>query len=136
MMHNNEPYHVAVDVRGNRVVTSIEGQEVDSWTDDSIKAGGVGFFSDVGESARLYWMRVSKNQDWLGRVCAYLSSGSGSNTADLWRDQMPHAPSQPADPAPPPTMDIAAADETEEFSQISPERAGILKYGRTELCRS
>jgi hypothetical protein len=138
MMHNNEPYHVAVDVKGNRVVTSIEGQEVDSWTDDSLKAGGVGFFSEVGESARLYWMRVSRNQDWLGRVCAYLSSGSGSNTADLWREEMPHGPPQPSEPAPPPAAEVAwvTAEETGEFSEISPQRARILKYGRTELCRS
>jgi len=138
MMHNNEPYHVAVDVKGNKVVTSVEGQEVDSWTDDAIKVGGVGFFSEVGESARLYWMRVSKNQDWLGRVCAYLSSGSRSDTADLWREEVPHAPAQPSQPAPLPATDmtLAAAEETEEFSHISPQRAGISKYGRTELCRS
>jgi hypothetical protein len=138
MMHNNEPYHIAVDVKGNRVSTSVEGQEVDSWTDDAIKVGGVGFFSEVGESARLYWMRVSKNQDWLGRVCAYLSSGSRSDTADLWREEVPHAPAQPSTPAPPPATDVtlAAAEETEEFSHFSPQRAGISKYGRTELCRS
>ena len=138
MMHNNEPYHVAVDVKGNRVSTSVEGQEVDSWTDDAIKVGGVGFFSEVGESARLYWMRVSKNQDWLGRVCAYLSSGSRSDTADLWREEAPHAPSQPSQPAPPPATEVtlAAAEEIEEFSHTSPQRARISKYGRTELCRS
>ena len=138
MVHNNEPYHIAVDVKGNKVITSIEGQEVDSWTDDAIKVGGIGFFSEVGESARLYWMRVSKNQDWLGRVCAYLSSGSRNDTADLWREETPHAPSQPSQPALPPTTDVtlAAAEETEEFSHISPQRARISKYGRTELCRS
>ena len=137
MMHNNEPYHVAVDVKGNHVVTSIEGQEVDSWTDDSLKAGGVGFFSELGESARLYWMRVSKNQDWLGRVCAYLSSGSDRDTADLWREEPPHAP-PPFTPAPPPTTDVAmaAAEDAGEFSEMSPQRARISKYGRTELCRS
>jgi hypothetical protein len=138
MIHNNEPYHVAVDVKGNRVVTSIEGQEVDSWSDDAIKVGGVGFFSEVGESARLYWMRVSKNQDWLGRVCAYLSSGSGSDTADLWRGDFPQAPAQPSQPLPPPVTDVtlAAAEETEEFSHIGPQGPRILKYGRTQLCRS
>jgi hypothetical protein len=137
MMHNNEPYHVSVDVKGNRVVTSIEGQEVDSWTDDALKVGGIGFFSEVGESARLYWMRVSKNQDWLGRVCAYLSSGSGTNTADLWRDEISHRPAQP-EPALPPSVDVtlAAAEETEDFSRVGPQRASILKIGRTELCRS
>jgi len=138
MMHNNEPYHVAVDVKGNRVVTSIEGQEVDSWTDDTLKVGGIGFFSEVGESARLYWMRVSKNQDWLGRVCAYLSNGSGTDSAELWRNEIPRAPAQPSQPAPPTAVDVtlAAAEETEEFSHIGPQRARILKYGRTELCRS
>jgi hypothetical protein len=138
MMHNNEPYHVAVDVKGNHVVTSIEGQEVDSWTDDLLKVGGVGFFSEVGESARLYWMRVSKNQDWLGRVCAYVASGSGSDTADLWREEIPRAPWQPSTPAPPPARDVAmaAAEDIEEFSEVSPQRARISKYGRTELCRS
>jgi hypothetical protein len=138
MMHNHEPYHVTVDVKGNRVVTSIEGQEVDSWTDEALKVGGIGFFSEVGESARLYWMRVSKNQDWLGRVCAYLSSGTGTDSAELWRDEAPHAPAQPSQPAPPPAADVtlAAAEETEEFSHIAPQRARTLKYGRTELCRS
>jgi hypothetical protein len=138
MMHNNEPYHVAVNVKGNRVVTSIEGQEVDSFTADSLKVGGVGFFSEAGESARLYWMKVSRNQDWLGRVCAYLSSGSGSNSADLWREEFPYAPTQPSQPALPPAADVtlAAAEETEEFSHIGPQRARILRDGRTEPCRS
>jgi hypothetical protein len=143
MIHNNEAYHVAVEVKGNRVVTSIEGQEVDSWTADSLKTGGVGFFSEVGESARLYWMRVSRNQDWLGRVCAYLSSGSGNQTADLWRDEIPQSPAPPATPPPAPASEVAmaAAEEAEEFAQTGSARARILKYrisnyGRTELCRS
>ena len=136
MVHNHEPYHVAVDVKGNRVVTSIEGQEVDAFTDDSLKSGGVGFFSDVGESARLYWIRVTKNQDWLGRVCAYLSGGSATDTAELWRD-IPGMPSQPSQPSMPSGADaVLAAAETEEFSSTSPLRGRILKYGRTELCRS
>jgi len=136
MVHNNEPYHIAVDVNGNKVVTSVEGQEVDSWTADAIKVGGIGFFSEMGESAKLYWLRLSKNQDWLGRVCAYLSSGSRNETADLWRDEIPQAPAQPSQPAPPPATDLTVAEETEEYSHISPQRARISKYGRTEICRS
>jgi len=134
MFHNNEPFHVAVDVKGNRVVTSIEGQEVDSWTDDRLKTGGVGFFSDVGESARLYWVRVTKNQDWLGHVCAYLS-GSENNTAELWRGEIPSGPEQPKQPGLPANADVTLA-EAEDFSAMGPEGARILKYGRTEPCRS
>jgi len=133
MVHNHEPYHVEVEVKGNRVVTSIEGQEVDSWTDDALKVGGVGFFSEAGESARLYWIRVTKNQDWLGRVCAYLSGGPDSNIAESRPGEMPAVPP----PAPPSAVDVTlAAAETEEFSHQGPSRARTLKYGRTELCRS
>jgi len=136
MVHNDTPYHVAVDVRGNRVVTSIEGQEVDSWTDDTLKVGGVGFFSDVGESARLYWMRITKNQDWLGRVCAYLSGSSSTSTADLWREG-PAAPQPPAPSAPPQRADVLlAATGTGEFEYADPQRARTLKDGRTRTCRS
>ena len=87
MVHNDTPYHVAVEVKGNRVITSIEGQEVDRWIDDTLASGGVGFFSETGERARLYWMKLAANDDFLGRICAYLSSGSdqGSETTAEWR---------------------------------------------------
>jgi hypothetical protein len=87
MVHDNTPYHVAVEVKGNRVITSIEGQEVDRWTDDTLASGGVGFFSEPGERARLYWMKLVTNDDLLGRICAYLSGGSeeGSDTTARWR---------------------------------------------------
>jgi hypothetical protein len=79
MVHNNTPYHVAVTVAGNHIITSIEGQEVDRWIEDQIPSGGVGFYSDAGERARLYWMKVSKNEDFLGKVCAYLSGSSDAS---------------------------------------------------------
>jgi len=87
MVHNDTAYHVAVEVRGNRVITSIEGQEVDRWTDDTLAHGGVGFFSEPGERARLYWMKLAANDDLLGRICAYLSGGweEGSGTTAHWR---------------------------------------------------
>jgi hypothetical protein len=81
MVHNDTPYHVAVSVEGNRIITSIEGQEVDRWIEDRIPTGGVGFYSDAGERARLYWMKVSKNEDFLGKVCAYLSGATDASRA-------------------------------------------------------
>jgi hypothetical protein len=42
----------------------------------------VGFFADAGEKARLYWMRVSKNEDFIGRICAYITGNT--TTAELW----------------------------------------------------
>jgi hypothetical protein len=60
---------------------------VDRWTDDTLESGGVGFFSEPGERARLYWMKLAANDDLLGRICAYLSGGSeeGSETTAQWR---------------------------------------------------
>ena len=95
MIHNNTPYHVAVDVRGNHIVTSIEGQEVDTWIDDTLSKGGVGFFAEAGERSRLYWVKVSRNQDFLGRICAILAGDTtGTQAAELWRwrNPLPHAP--------------------------------------------
>jgi hypothetical protein len=78
MIHEHTPYHVEVDVTGDRVTTSIEGEQVDSFVDSTLARGGVGFFSDAGEQARLYWIKVSRNEDWLGRVCAFLSGGNAT----------------------------------------------------------
>ena len=98
MVHNNRPYHVAVEVHGNRVRTSIEGQEIDSWTDDALMAsGGVGFFTDAGARARLYWMKVFKNDDLLGRICAALN-GDAADTAEVWGPGIPDGPHGPAAP--------------------------------------
>ena len=72
MMHNNQPYRVSVDVKGNRFLTSIEGQVVDSWSDDRLKSGGVGFFAEGSEKARVYWLKVTKNSDFLGKLCSIL----------------------------------------------------------------
>jgi hypothetical protein len=83
MVHNNTPYHIGVSVQGRHIITSIEGQEVDRWADDTLATGGVGFFSDPGERARLYWMKVTKNADFLGRICAYISGSPAPGAAPV-----------------------------------------------------
>jgi hypothetical protein len=76
IVSNNIPYRVRADVRGNSFKASVEGQLVDTWSDDRLRAGGVGFFSEEGEKARVYWVRVAHNTDLLGRICALLSGTS------------------------------------------------------------
>ena len=88
----------AVDVRGNRFVTSINGEEVDSFIDSTRIAGGVGFFSDAGERARLYWMKVSRNDDWLGHVCAMLAEGPARSAAELRTPEIPGSAPTPGLP--------------------------------------
>jgi hypothetical protein len=135
MVHNNQPYHVAVDVRGNRFTASIEGEPIETWTDDTLAQGGVGFFSDAGEKARLYWMKLSRNQDWLGRFCAYLSDDGRSHQqiAELWGPEIPRDIPQPVHPQMP--QMAVVADEGSGRGE-SPSRLKIGKHWRNEKWNS
>ena len=124
VIHEHTAYHVAVNVHGDRITTSIEGEEVDSFVDNTLARGGVGFFADAGEQARLYWIKVSKNEDWLGRVCAFLGGGR-SETAQLW--PAAGTPSGPDSGEPMPTNQLALAAgfglmRRNAFSRISDHR--------------
>jgi hypothetical protein len=119
MVHNNTPLQVAVEVRGNKLVTSVDGQEVDTWIDDTLASGGVGFFSETGARARLYWMKISKNEDFLGRVCAYLSRSLGdanNTTAEFWNPAR-GLPAPAPQPAPAPSQFALAPQPPYEFSR-------------------
>lgn len=80
MIHNDIPYHIAVEVQGSTYRVWLEGEPVDSWSDDKLPAGGVGFFSEAGARARIYWVNVSKNDDWLGWLCAHITGDPTSRT--------------------------------------------------------
>jgi hypothetical protein len=125
MVHNNTPYHVAVEVSGKRLTTSVEGQEVETWVDDALPSGGVGFFTEAGERARLYWMRVARNDDWLGRVCAFLSGNSveeAQETARFERSGLPQP--VPGREAPVSQALLAAGEGVEILAGSGKKRAG------------
>jgi hypothetical protein len=75
-VRNDTLYRVKMDVRGDTFTTSVNGQVVDHWTDARLPSGGIGFFSDRGEAALLRWVRVTRNDDILGRLCSQLFSGN------------------------------------------------------------
>jgi hypothetical protein len=52
-------YSVRVDVQGPRFTTYVQGQQVDSWTDDQLKSGGVGFLNERDERGRVKSVSVS-----------------------------------------------------------------------------
>jgi hypothetical protein len=66
-------YRVRVSVRGNHFLTSVNGQLVSSWTDNLLSRGGVGFFSENGESALLKWVTVSERDSVLARIASHFS---------------------------------------------------------------
>ena len=66
-------YRVRVSVRGNHFLTSVNGQLVSSWTDNLLSRGGVGFFSESGESALLKWVTLSERDSVLARIVSHFS---------------------------------------------------------------
>jgi len=72
-IRNDTLYRVQVQVAGNQFSTLLNGQIVDTWNDSRIRAGGVGFFSESGEIARVRWIRVSDRDTVLGRILSHLS---------------------------------------------------------------
>jgi len=66
-------YRIQVNVRGGDFTVLAQGLVVDFWSDNRLPHGGVGFFCNRGERARLRWVEVSHQYDALGRLCAYLA---------------------------------------------------------------
>jgi hypothetical protein len=73
-VRNDTLYQVEMNVRGNEFRASVNGHVVDAWTDNRLRAGGVGFVTGLNEAARVRWIRVSDKDDLLGRVCSYLTA--------------------------------------------------------------
>jgi hypothetical protein len=46
-------FDVRVDVRGPQFTTYLQGQQVDSWTDDQLKTGGAGFLNEREERGKV-----------------------------------------------------------------------------------
>ncbi len=78
-------YHVRVEVDGDSFSTYLQGQLVDTFSDERLKSGGVGFFTDAGERARLRWVGVTYQYDFLGRLCALLAPYSVESETERWK---------------------------------------------------
>ena len=103
MLHNDTPYRVRFTANGSGFSTFIDGQLVDSWTDEEIKSGGIGLFCERGERARVYWIKLSYQDDFVGRLCSQLAMvlqgpENGSQTSSLGAASVRTSP-RPVDPA-------------------------------------
>jgi hypothetical protein len=77
-------FRARMDVEGDDFTLIIQGQIVDFWSDGRLKRGGIGFFCQKGEVARLRWVEVSHHYDLLGRLCAYLTPYGMSSANGSW----------------------------------------------------
>ena len=58
-------YRVQMQVRGDQFTTLLNGQVVDTWTDNRLRKGGVGFFSEPGERSSIHWVNVNEEREGL-----------------------------------------------------------------------
>jgi len=72
VIRNDTLYRVQLTVKGENFTTSVNGQVVDTWSDNRLKSGGVGFFTDRGEAASLRWVTVTNRDNFVGRILSYL----------------------------------------------------------------
>jgi hypothetical protein len=66
-------YKLMVTVQDDHFTVLVNGVYANSWTEERLKSGGVGFFADKGEVSRLRWVHVIDKQDFLGWVCYQVS---------------------------------------------------------------
>jgi len=73
ILYNNAPFRVQMRISGSDFTTFVNNQQVDFWSDDRFPAGGVGFFCEKGGRARLYWIKITHQDDLMGKLCSYLA---------------------------------------------------------------
>jgi hypothetical protein len=66
-------YRVDLSVKGDGFALFVNGKVADVWSDGRFKTGGVGFFCGKDEEARILSVRVSHQNDTLGRAAAMVS---------------------------------------------------------------
>ena len=66
-------YRVHLHVRGDSFTLYVQDHLIAFWSDARLRSGGVGFFCNKSERARIGWVRVSQNADMTGKVCAILA---------------------------------------------------------------
>ena len=77
-------YRISLDVHDDTFGLSVQGEMVDTWTDNRLTHGGIGFFSARGEKSRIRWVQVTHQYDMLGRLCAYLAPYETPTTNGSW----------------------------------------------------
>jgi hypothetical protein len=65
-----EPYRIRVSVKGDSFSTLVNDQLVDQWSDARLARGGIGFFSDEGESAAVHWVSIADRETFFSRLFA------------------------------------------------------------------
>jgi hypothetical protein len=80
-MRSDTLYKISVTVQGDHFSVTVNDQFADAWSDGRFQSGGVGFFSDKGEVARLRSVHVIDKEDFLGWFCYQVSQWTADRRA-------------------------------------------------------
>jgi hypothetical protein len=80
-------YKLLVAVEGDHFTVTVNGQYAASWSDSRLKSGGVGFFAEKGEAARLRGVHVVEHEDVLGQICYQVSQWTADRRAIGAKDE-------------------------------------------------
>ncbi len=72
-VRNDTTYQVVTAVRDEKITVTIKDSLIDSWSEPRLRQGGAGFFAGRGEQARVRWMSVTHQNDFIGKVCAMIA---------------------------------------------------------------
>jgi hypothetical protein len=67
------PFTIHMKVEKDGFTTSLNGQLIDFWRDDRFAAGGIGFSAEPNDNARIQWVKLYRNTDFVGRLCAFFA---------------------------------------------------------------
>jgi hypothetical protein len=70
LLKTGHPYQIHVSATENMFATYLDGHLIDEWHDDRLKRGGVGFFSDNGEDAKVSDIAFRERKGLLSRFFA------------------------------------------------------------------
>lgn len=73
VVRNDTLFRIRTIVRGSSFTTMVQGVVVDTWSDDRLSRGGIGFFSSKGEQSLFRWVTVTHQYDTVGKLCAFLA---------------------------------------------------------------
>ena len=71
-LEENKVYNLDLTVHGDRITTQIDGRGVDSFSDNRLRTGGIGFLAGPGEQSLVHSIAVSGNDDTTGRFWAWI----------------------------------------------------------------
>ncbi len=70
---NQSLYSIRVEARGDSITTYLNEQVIDTYSDSRLPAGGVGLVAAGEDRPRIYGLRISHQNDFLGKLCSFLA---------------------------------------------------------------